>query len=137
MSAGAQDTAPTGARLVDLGPEEATEDPTGIQLIDLGLVAPAATADHAPPGPPGPIATSAVPAAIEIPASDDRPAETWLVEVGDHLWSIAAETVLERDGTTDEAAVARYWRRLIDENRTVIGADADIIHPGLVLTLPA
>ena len=62
--------------------------------------------------------------------------ETWTVARGDHLWSIAAETTRERTGGADEAAVARYWRRLIAANHETIGNDADLIHPGLVLVLP-
>ena len=62
--------------------------------------------------------------------------ESWIVEPGDHLWRIAEQTLADRGFATTERAVARYWYELIDENRDVIGADIDLIHPGLVLTLP-
>jgi hypothetical protein len=74
-------------------------------------------------------------------AHDDRPdePEVWVVEPGDHLWSIAAETLTEHLGKApSERRVARYWQRLIDANRDrlVIPGEPDVIMPGQRLVLP-
>ena len=60
-------------------------------------------------------------------------APTYTVAVGDCLWSIAAR-VLGRNATAH--AVDHGWRAIYDANRDAIGADPNLIHPGLVLTLP-
>lgn len=65
--------------------------------------------------------------------------EVWVVEPGDHLWSIAAETLSEHLGDIpSERRVARYWQRLIDANRDrfVIPGEPDVILPGQHLVLP-
>lgn len=66
-------------------------------------------------------------------------ADEWVVERGDHLWSIAAETVAEHLGATpSERDIARYWLRLIEANgdRFVLPGDPDLIMPGQRLALP-
>ena len=72
----------------------------------------------------------------EDPAAADPGPETWVVEAGDHLWAIAAETVADRTGHTDEETVGTYWQRLIEANRHVVGDDPDLIHPGQIIELP-
>lgn len=72
----------------------------------------------------------------EDPAAADPGPETWVVEAGDHLWAIAAETVADRTGHTDDESVGAYWQRLIEANRHVVGDDPDLIHPGQVIELP-
>ena len=59
----------------------------------------------------------------------------WVVEPGDSFWSIAARLV----ETGEEPAIARYWLRLIDANRSRLVApdNPDLIHPGLTLALPS
>jgi nucleoid-associated protein YgaU len=64
------------------------------------------------------------------PASD---AATYTVVPGDCLWSIAARRL--GSGATGRA-VDRGWRAIYAENRDAIGADPNLIHPGLVLALP-
>lgn len=56
-----------------------------------------------------------------------------VVQPGDTLWSLA-EQDLPPEATT--AAVGRRWQQIYAENRVVIGADPDVIHPGLKLRLP-
>ncbi len=59
---------------------------------------------------------------------------------GEHLWSIAAAhlAAVSPAGHADDAAVARYWRRLIDENRGILrSGNVDLIYPGEILRLPA
>jgi nucleoid-associated protein YgaU len=55
------------------------------------------------------------------------------VVAGDCLWTIAAR-VLGANATT--RAIDRGWRSIYAANRDAIGADPDLIHPGLVLALP-
>lgn len=103
--------------LIDLGPAR-TDTPVAmsprplLQLADLGALS----------------ATAAPPAVA--------PAERWTVAPGDHLWRIAEETLRERGSDPATPDIERYWARLIETNRNALGEDVDLIHPGLVLTLP-
>ncbi len=56
-----------------------------------------------------------------------------VVAPGESLWSIA-EQALGREATASE--VDREWRAIWAANRSVIGADPDLIHPGARLRLP-
>lgn len=109
---------------------------------------PASPPAVAVPGPTGPLTNSDQPA-VAAPQSESTPAATdtsepsptakWRVERGEHLWGIAASVVAQRTGTEPVVReVADYWLRLIDENRDrfVDPANPDLIHAGLVLTLP-
>lgn len=115
--------------------------PTPIVLFDIGSADPGS--ETVPDGPSGSTPTLAtVPAAADPPtAATDAPSptDTWTVQRGDHLWSIAKDTLIDfaPDGEMpSERQVARYWQRLITENRAAIGADPDLIHPGTTLVLP-
>jgi len=112
--------------LIDLGPADTTPTPTPAlpSLVDLGPMEtiPEIRAD-------GPDLAASDPTGSEA-------AERWTVGPGDHLWHIAEETLIDRGLDTATDDIARYWRRLIDDNRELIGDDADLIHPGMVLDLP-
>lgn len=56
------------------------------------------------------------------------------VHAGDSLWSIAAAHL---PPGSDDAAVAAAWPRWYAANRSVVGDDPDLIHPGQVLAVPA
>ncbi len=56
-----------------------------------------------------------------------------VVRPGDSLWAIAARAL--PPGAT-AAEIDDAWRRLYELNRSVIGADPDLILPGTQLTLP-
>lgn len=117
--------------LIDLGPapdESTGPDDTPVLLVDLG---PAPASPDRPGTPP--------PGALAAPrdrVAASAVAETWRVETGDHLWSIAEDTLLDRGLEAEEPDITRYWQRLIDANRDAIGSDPDLIHPGVVLRLP-
>lgn len=132
MPVGAQDAPSSGPALIDLGPASAPPADAAPSLVDLGASTAPAPLGH-PPGPPGPVREVDV---GSEPAPSEPGTDRWTVEAGDHLWSIAEETLRDRGATADTAAVARYWQRLIDANRAAIGADEDLVHPGLVLVLP-
>ena len=74
---------------------------------------------------------------MRISSAEPSP-DAWDVELGDHLWSIAEEVVGEAEGRSDDATVARYWRRLIDANRDrlVDPDNPDLLFPGQRLRLP-
>jgi hypothetical protein len=55
------------------------------------------------------------------------------VRPGDSLWAIAAEH-LPAGATT--ASIAQTWPAWWSANREAVGADPDLIHPGLLLTPP-
>ena len=50
------------------------------------------------------------------------------VEAGDTLWDIAASHLEPADRSA--ATIHRYWRRIYQANRSVIGADPNLIRPG-------
>ena len=90
--------------------------------------APAPSRPSVVPVPPAP-----APAATPPDAASVTGAATSIVRPGDCLWSIAAAR-LGRGATP--GAIDRAWRAIYDTNRDAIGADPNLIHPGLVLTLP-
>ena len=69
-----------------------------------------------------------------------RPAQpaTRVVQQGDHLWSIAAERVLEQRSDATEREIAGYWKELIEANRTRLAdpMDPDLVFAGQELILP-
>lgn len=60
------------------------------------------------------------------PGHDER----YVVRPGDSLWSIARAHPARGDD------VERRWRAIWADNRDVVGADPDLIHPGQELRLP-
>ena len=124
-SAAEHDSAPLPV-LADLGPSarRPSPDATPPILIDLGAVDPELTdtgVGFAAPTDPNPPT-----------ANDDR----WIVEPGDHLWHIAEETLADRGVEPTTRRIERYWRRLIDANRSVVGDNPDLIRPGMEIVLP-
>lgn len=118
----------------------------------------AATGSHGTPVPPGrPAATSpawpiqptqptqpALPALPTQPAPPSAPAgqpsagstatgEQVLVRPGDSLWLIAARHLRAGASGTEIAAL---WPRWFADNRTVIGDDPNLLHPGTKLVNP-
>jgi LysM domain len=62
-------------------------------------------------------------------------AVTWhVVEVGDTLWDIAAARLVPAERSAGN--INRYWRQVYRANRSVIGADPDLLHPGTRLHVP-
>jgi nucleoid-associated protein YgaU len=54
--------------------------------------------------------------------------------VGDTLWDIAAVHLASSEWTVP--VINRYWRQVYRANRSVIGVDPDLIHPGTRLDVP-
>jgi hypothetical protein len=77
-----------------------------------------------------------VPLPVPVNAGDSS---TWLVQSGDHLWSIAERTLAKawaRSVSDDE--VVPYWREVIELNRARLAdpSNPDLIFPGQTLVLP-
>ncbi|MEU5162973.1 LysM peptidoglycan-binding domain-containing M23 family metallopeptidase [Streptomyces sp. NPDC020875] len=97
---------------------------TGGAAIALPLIG--ATGAHAAE-PAAPVTAAVAPAAQVTPAAAEKTAAgatTYVVVAGDHLSKIA----VERD-------VEGGWQQLYADNRTAVGDDPSLIHPGLKLTL--
>ncbi|MBW3665130.1 MAG: hypothetical protein KY469_18705 [Actinobacteria bacterium] len=103
---------------------------------------------EAPPVPVDPRQRSAPSAtATEEPAADEGVAspatagdpETWVVQRGEHFWSIAeARVAAVSPDPPREHEIAEYWHRLIAANRGVLAVpdEPDLLFPGQVLSLP-
>lgn len=65
--------------------------------------------------------------------------QTYEVEQGDHLWSIAEEILMHRTGRAivPDHEIARFWHQLIGLNLgSLRSGDPDLIYPGEMLTIP-
>ncbi|HXU97383.1 MAG TPA: hypothetical protein VFP03_04725 [Jiangellaceae bacterium] len=72
------------------------------------------------------------------PGSARRAVATVVVEAGDCLWTIAAETLAATIGSEpSNAAVTAEWPRWYALNRAAIGANPDLLLPGMLLRAPA
>ena len=69
-----------------------------------------------------------------LPATSD----VWTVRPGDNLWDIAETTLAARSPDPTPAEVWRYWRRVIEANRSrlVDPGDPGLILPGQSIVLP-
>ena len=126
-----QDMGPVATEFTiqDMGPV-ATE----FTIQDMGPVRAGSEAQEI--GPERSIRSEAVSERPVEPAVVESELATWVVTRGDHLWSIASETVADRHEDDREATIAAYWLRLIDENRDVVDETPDLIYPGQVIRLP-
>lgn len=98
----------------------------------------ATTASNAPTS-AGPSATAKdlTPAGqAEARTGLDRATGPRVVRTGDSLWAIAAADLADRGLTHDEAAIAAEWPRWYVANRTTVGPDPHLIHPGQELQPP-
>jgi len=87
----------------------------------------------APPR-PGASSRPLVPAPATPPAAPTvHPVDRYVVEPGDCLWTIARRQL---GPAATNAAVDAGWRAVYAANREAVGDDPNLIHPGLVLTLP-
>jgi hypothetical protein len=88
------------------------------------------------------VPTTAARTGAKRPATSANPSENGagpaarvhIVEPDDTLWDIAAAHLAP--AARSAANVHRYWQQVYRPNRTVIGADPDLIHPGMRLDVP-
>ena len=128
--------ASTGLTIADIGPSRASMPPTAVTGANNPLTEAWITGTGGAFDDPGAATSIADHQLAEMQAAADPGPETWIVEAGDHLWAIAAETVADRTGHTDDESVGAYWQRLVEANRHVVGDDPDLIHPGQIIELP-
>ena len=85
------------------------------------------------PAKPTPTAPTPAPAPADPHHAVDSSVQ-YVVVAGDCLWDIAARLI---GSGASNAAIDRGWRAIYATNRAAIGDDPGLIHPGLVLTIPA
>ena len=84
----------------------------------------------------------AVPVEAQLPsvASNGTHVDTVTVEVGDHFWSIAEDTLAEQWGReATDSEVTPYWAELVEANKGKLlpPGDPDMIYPAQEFGLPA
>jgi hypothetical protein len=70
----------------------------------------------------------------EAPRSSGRAAAGHVVQPNDTLWDIAAARLAPADRSA--ANIHRYWQQVYRANRSVVGPDPNLIHPGMRLVVP-
>jgi hypothetical protein len=129
------DAVATMTRIDDPQPSE----PASATMTRLDPGAPVPTSLDVAPSPGMPPAVTAGPAGYGPEPDDATDRSTWLVEAGDSFWSIAEEVMAPPDGgQPDDRQVDRYWRHLIEANRSqlVDPANPDLLVPGQHLVVP-
>jgi nucleoid-associated protein YgaU len=129
-----------------LGPSPAPPPGAPAPLVGASTEAPPADEASTAADPPVVVMRSIDPeaAAPEAPPAEEAaPAttpndDTWTVELGDHLWAIAEETLRDAGVPAGDDEVASYWRELVDANRDRLAdpTDPDLLFPGQVLVVP-
>jgi LysM repeat protein len=115
-------------------PSAAASDGGAITVGFAPAPAPAPTPAESDPSPtPQETAqdgTAGPPSASEVTDS----AQTYTVVHGDSLWRISARLL---GPEASDASINRAWPELYAANADAVGSDPALIHPGLVLTVPA
>ncbi|HVV30683.1 MAG TPA: LysM domain-containing protein [Mycobacteriales bacterium] len=89
---------------------------------------------------PVPCPTPSMPVEPLPTAESTGPTATYTVQPGDTLWALAArELAHDRVDAppSSDTAIAQRWPAWYAANRSVIGADPNLLRPGQVLQLPA
>ena len=106
-------------------PASATVAPPIVRLAD------AADVGDVVPATPSPTATH------QTPVQPDRPGTPYIVKPGDCLWRIAKEILSARRGAEPPSVeIARFWPAIYEANRSLIGDNPNLIHPGQSLQIP-
>jgi len=119
--------------------------PGPVHRLPQAVTAPAPDADgqatlHLEGPEPAPEAPATAPAPAPAPSPAPAPNDTWVVQPGDSLWSIAASHLADVQGeSAPDTDVVVMWHRLIDLNRDrlVNPDDPDLIFADQVFELPA
>jgi len=132
---------PTTESSPTMQPDSSSEAPTGPNVAELTHLdgRTAVTADgqdnKAVEGRGGFVDDSTEPAR----SGSTNSASVWIVEPGEHLWSISERVVAEDTSrSASHAEVGRYWLLLIEANRASLPdpENPDLIYPGMRLRLP-
>ena len=119
-------------RLIPPGTADSPDEPSEGPVVLPPHLGPGASP---PPPPPVPPDTPGVGPTVP----DGTVAHTVTVRRGDHMWSLSEDHLQRVTGRADlgEHQIARYWVRVINENRWRIrSGNPDLIYPGETLVLP-
>jgi hypothetical protein len=72
---------------------------------------------------------------VQVVANEDS-SVSYTVVRGDSLWRIAKRVLESRGAPPTGSDVAEFWRSIYESNRTLIGSDPNLIHPGQVFMIP-
>lgn len=129
----------TTQRLPERGPPAGSDPPTTMQRRrdePPPVVATPPTVQLRP-GEPRPTPMPGLEAAAGPPTSAPP---SWAVRPGDHFWAVAERVLTDAwDRSPTDAEVHRYWRILVEANRSRLRdpANADLLFPGQTLAVPA
>jgi len=106
---------------------DASVPPPVVRLSDRAM------ADERQLIPPEPATSSAE----QRLSTDGSTAAAHVVQPGDSLWRIAERILADRHGGVPVGAeIARFWPRIYETNRALIGANPNLILPGQQLEIP-
>ncbi len=89
------------------------------------------TADRPQPQGSTPVVNPTAPTELDVTVP------TYEIRPGDSLWRIAQRALVDQQsGEPTNADIARFWPRIYDANRSLIGADPNLIFPGQHLEIP-
>ncbi|GAC1589831.1 MAG: hypothetical protein NVS3B21_06830 [Acidimicrobiales bacterium] len=145
-------TAPEQARSTTIAPPQpattSTSTTTAAPPPSTSITAAASSTNTpmttaGPAGAPTDLPPAASPARatnVEEPPTPAAPTAlgSWTVRPGDHLWLIAATVAERHSGTADARLVDRYWRAVIDLNRSSLPDphNPDLLFSGMEIRLP-
>ncbi|SEJ21170.1 LysM peptidoglycan-binding domain-containing protein [Demequina mangrovi] len=119
------------ALLLGTGAAHADEPPPAVGWLPSAPTSP--RAETAAPAPAVAAKAAAAPGSASASSPGDGTAHVRTVRPGESLWSITAD---EQGPDASAADIAAAWPELYAANADAIGADPDLIHPGLRLVLP-
>jgi nucleoid-associated protein YgaU len=111
---------------VACGGGAAAPTPTAVPAAATVAAVPAASPQRPPLVSPIPSPAVVAPAATSVPPTAEVAGQTYDVQSGDTLLSIAR----------DQLGDATQWRRIYDANKDTIGADPDKLKLGMSLKIP-
>ena len=122
---------------------EAPSDATATMYIVTEPSPPTSTATTlttlplSPPVPP--VAAEPTPPSTTLPTPAATAPHIWTIAPGEHLWAVASETLTDSwHRAPTDAQVTRYWRELIEANRTrlIDATNPDYVLAGQTFVLP-
>jgi hypothetical protein len=132
--------APTAAPASSYTPRPAGDGVATRQSVPPTTSAQLAYRPH-PAGDPAAVAVRLGTSPAPPPSTPAPASSTYVLRVGDHLWSVAARQVAEHTGKRVNELTARdigrYWMRLVDLNKPHLrSGDPNVVHPGEMILLP-
>ncbi|HEY3831021.1 MAG TPA: hypothetical protein VGO03_01890 [Acidimicrobiia bacterium] len=112
-------------------------EPLAAPPIVRGATSTTSTTAATPPAHPAPAPQAPPTARAPRGAAGQASGNAHVVVRHDNLWSIAAARLEHAGSAADDAAIARYWHRVITRNETRLrSGNPNLIFPGEVIWLP-